>query len=83
MIQVTNNEIEIINKPLYSTTDIDRIENWLNSTSKTKEETNFIINFNREHFGEEIMGYCDIPCQHRIRKRVELMKEKIRLYGEQ
>lgn len=80
VIQV-NETVEIMNEPLYTMEEVQRIENWLNSTNKQLEDTHFVINFNKNHFGENIMGYCDIPCQHRIRKRVEMMKEKLTLYG--
>ena len=80
VVQV-NDQVEIMSEPLYLPEEVDRIENWLNSTSKTLQETHFVINFNKLHFGESIIGYCDIPCQHRIRKRVESMREKLRLYG--
>lgn len=76
VIQV-NGETEIVNEPKYSQDEVQRIENWLNSLEKSTEETNFVFEFNKNHFGEIMQGYCDIPCQHRIRRRVEHMKEKL------
>lgn len=70
-------QTELMNKPLYTEEDISKIESWLVSTNKTAEETNFVFQFNLQHFGEQMQGYCDIDCQHRIRRRVEHMKEKL------
>jgi len=72
-----NDVQEIVKEPAYTEDDVNKIEYWLTNTNKTKEETEIVYNLNREHFGEEIQGYCDIACQHRIRRRVEHMKEKL------
>ena len=77
IIRVNDSEVEVMKKPLYTEEDITRLENWLSSTNKTTEENQFVIQFNLQHFGEHINGYCDISCQHRIRKRIEHMKEKL------
>lgn len=77
VIQVASNEATIVSKPLYTDEDVYRLENWLTSTNKTPEETEYVFEFNRQHFGEVMQGYCDIDCQHRIRRRVEHMKEKL------
>lgn len=80
VIQV-NDAVELMAKPLYTTEDITRIENWLSSPTKEQSETDWVFEFNRQHFGEHMMGYCDSPCQNRIKKRVEHMKEKLQQYG--
>lgn len=76
-----NDNTHIMNEPQFNQEDVDRIQNWLSSHNKTKEDTDFVYEFNRIHFGEHMMGYCDPVCQDRIRKRVEHMKEKLNLYG--
>lgn len=72
-----NESVEMVSEPLYTEEDIIRLENWLIETNRTSEETYFVYQFNEIHFGEKIQGYCDIHCQHRIRKRIEHMKEKL------
>lgn len=76
-----NGITEVISEPTYTMEELKMVENWLVSTNKTQEETDFVLSFNLKHFGEQLTGYCDIPCQHRIRKRVEHLKEKLIKYG--
>lgn len=77
IIQMNSSEVEFMNEPKYTIEEVTQIETWLTSTNKTKEQTDFVHKFISEHYGELIQGYCDIPCQHRIRRRVEDMKEKL------
>ena len=79
-IQV-NGVTEIMNQPQFTIEEIQRVENWLNSTNKTKEETDYSLEFNFRHFGEPPMGYCDVSCQTRIRRRLEHLKLKLQKYG--
>lgn len=72
--------VEIIEKPNYELSELIRIENWLNSINKTKEDNEFIIDFAFRHFGEIINHYCDIPCQKRMRQRVDILKERLENY---
>lgn len=76
-----NDAVEVVSEPTYTREDISRLESWLSSHNKTKEDTDFVYEFNNIHFGENMMGYCDPVCQDRIRKRIEHMKEKLNLYG--
>lgn len=77
VIQVNNAEVELMTKPTYTEEELTRLENWIISVDKSKEDNEFVKQFNLQHFGENIIGYCDIACQHRIRRRVEHMKEKL------
>ena len=72
--------VEIIEKPTYDLSELIRIENWLKSTNKTKEDTEFIIQFAYNHFGEIINHYCDIPCQKRMKNRIEMLKQRLEDY---
>lgn len=79
IIQV-NGQMEMLEKPTYSIDEVDRVIKWLDSTNKTPNETAWCLNFNFQHFGEQLSGYCDLPCQARIRTRMAHLREKHRKY---
>jgi hypothetical protein len=76
-----NEAVELVNEPPYTMEEVTLMEEWLNSTTRTKEQTDFALHFNYKYFGEPVMGYCDIPCQHRIRRRVEHARQKLEQYA--
>jgi hypothetical protein len=81
VIQV-NNVVEYAEEqaPNYSREDLIRIKDYLNSNIKKDEERNFVYQFMFNHYGENMMGYCDQNCLARIDRRVKEMEIKLTYY---
>ena len=63
--------VEVTIAPPYTREEVIRVKDYLSSNQKTEEGRLNMIDFNERYFGEKIMGYCDQPCLHRVRQRLE------------
>lgn len=68
--------------PPYSWEEVNELKHFLDNRIQTEQSKNKIIQFNRNYFGEVIVGYCDILCMNRTKQRVELAIQRLTEWGE-
>ena len=71
--QTIDNVMVIPNQtaPSYTWEEVNKLKDIIDNRIQTDESNKVLFDFNKNHFGEVIEGYCDILCMNRTKNRLE------------
>lgn len=64
-------------KPI-SLEEVSIVENMLPDINTNAAKRSVITEFVKNNFGEEIVSYCDIVCQNRLKDRIQKLKQSLK-----
>lgn len=71
--QTINNVMTIPNQtpPPYTWAEVNELKEYIDNKIQTEQSKKLLVDFNKNYFGEVIVGYCDILCMNRTKKRLD------------